>query len=898
MPFRIRLFLCGFSLWSCFLCCAATLTFVAQPASVSGDNTWFNAVNWFTTDNSGNLIAAGRVPQVDEAAIITGTVDLQAGGVRVAILVATNNAAITNGTVAVENLQLLSGSSFRGATVNVLTSLAVMGTNCTLNGTALNILSIASGVLRASSPGSGSSLVLTQGSVLSIGGALTLNNGAQIVGGGTPQSKVAVQASAALICANSGAVIGSPATHLAVDNSGVVRSDSGSFVFTNGIDWQSSAGLGEFRAASPSSLILFSDPFHAGANVTMLFTGMGKNTWLSGATVEGIIQVSVVDPATQLAGPGTLELTGAVGGNGTLHLLGTTNQGGVAIWDSGSISLPGIAVDDGASFLIGAPAAECQLAGCTITNLGTCIFHGGNLDFAQGAILNNLASAMVSIQSDGTFSSSPGSGAFNNFGTVQKISPATTAFGNSNSISGPDFNNSGLLDVRSGQINLLGGASSGEFRESTGASIWFWGGTHALNNGATFTGAASTRISQGMSAAKCLLNESIALAQLEVGANGTLDCSRAPAGASAQIATLLTHDNAIITNATIQAGSFQMLDQSLIASTALTVGSTAVIAGSNCVFAGSTFNNSGACSLVSGVLTLAKNSVINNAQNASFTLKTNVSINKASTVDASTINNAGGFLVADPGVCTVVPDFSNSGRLEIQSGTLSFQDAVTQSQGATVVDGGATLGGTNLNVLGGSVSGAGTIAANVINAGGAIQPGAPVGKLGIAPDFNYQQASAAVFAAELGGSAPGQFSQLAAGGAAILDGQLVVTLTNGFAPQPGQVFQILTAGSVSGKFAQVLVPSSNGTTWLTRYGTNDVSLVLVANPTLPIPTISGGAINLMISTTAGVNYQVQAADQLNPPNWQNLDRIQGDGRVKTISETRTGSTRFYRVLIQ
>src|SRR5579883_1754331 len=472
MLFYKRVLLAVGCLWSCLLCRGATLTFVEQPASAGGDNSWFNAVNWFIPDNSGNLLPAGRVPQVDEGAIITGSVDLQAGGVRVATLVATNNASITNGTVAVENLQLLSGSSFTAATINVLTSLSVAGTNCALNGATLNVLGIASGFLQAASAPNGSSLLLNQGSVLSLGGGLNLGSGSQIIAGGAPQNKIIVQTTGALICTNSASVIGSPSLHLLIDNSGLIRADSGSLVFTNGIDWQSSAGTGEFRAAGIGSILLFNDPFHVDTNVTSLFTGVGTNKWLNGATIDGIVQVSTLDPATQLAGPGTLEINGSVSGAGTLHILGTTNQGGIGVWDAGTLSLPAISIDAGGSFLIGLARSACELAGCAATNFGQSVFAGGNLAFSHGAVFNNQPAAIFLMQTNGTFSSGPQGGAFNNFGLVRKMGLGTTAFANSNSIAGPDFNNSGLMDVEGGQINLLGGASSGEFRAASGASIW------------------------------------------------------------------------------------------------------------------------------------------------------------------------------------------------------------------------------------------------------------------------------------------------------------------------------------------------------------------------------------------------------------------------------------------
>src|SRR5579859_5594090 len=91
---------------------AETLTFIAQPVSGGGiDYGWFTAANWFTTDSTGSLVPAGRVPLDNEQTIITGAVDLGAGGVRIQGLIATNNATVTNGTMAVESLELLSGST-------------------------------------------------------------------------------------------------------------------------------------------------------------------------------------------------------------------------------------------------------------------------------------------------------------------------------------------------------------------------------------------------------------------------------------------------------------------------------------------------------------------------------------------------------------------------------------------------------------------------------------------------------------------------------------------------------------------------------------------------------------------------------------------------------------------
>jgi hypothetical protein len=55
---------------------------------------------------------------------------------------------------------------------------------------------------------------------------------------------------------------------------------------------------------------------------------------------------------------------------------------------------------------------------------------------------------------------------------------------------------------------------------------------------------------------------------------------------------------------------------------------------------------------------------------------------------------------------------------------------------------------------------------------------------------------------ELGGHTPGgQYDQLAIAGTAFIDGALDVVLINGFVPQPGDRFDIMTFGARSGDFA-------------------------------------------------------------------------------------------------
>ena len=128
----------------------STLVFVPQLDTISGTTnySWFSAGNWFIPDGG----EAGAVPQSNDDAIITSLVDAGTTHIRVQNLLLTNNAAVSNGTFSVQNLQMLSGSSFKDAGVNILISLNVGGTNCTLYNTSLDVLSIASGTFAPVAP--------------------------------------------------------------------------------------------------------------------------------------------------------------------------------------------------------------------------------------------------------------------------------------------------------------------------------------------------------------------------------------------------------------------------------------------------------------------------------------------------------------------------------------------------------------------------------------------------------------------------------------------------------------------------------------------------------------------------------------------------------------------------
>ena len=112
-------------------------------------------------------------------------------------------------------------------------------------------------------------------------------------------------------------------------------------------------------------------------------------------------------------------------------------------------------------------------------------------------------------------------------------------------------------------------------------------------------------------------------------------------------------------------------------------------------------------------------------------------------------------------------------------------------------------------VTGGSLSGVGTVTANVSNSG-QINPGnGGAGTLAIVG--TYTQAAGGTLNIELGGLTAGsQHDQLTVSGAATLNGTLNVTLINGFSPAVNDNFIVLTFASRSGAFSTI---AGNGNTY-------------------------------------------------------------------------------------
>jgi fibronectin-binding autotransporter adhesin len=167
--------------------------------------------------------------------------------------------------------------------------------------------------------------------------------------------------------------------------------------------------------------------------------------------------------------------------------------------------------------------------------------------------------------------------------------------------------------------------------------------------------------------------------------------------------------------------------------------------------------------------------------------------------------------------------FANAGTVTVGSfGTLLVIGNYAQTAGLTSLSGGVMTADGLVDLEGGVLAGTGVINANIRNNAelDVGQPGSP-GILTIVGD--YTQTSGGVLVIEIGGANAGSdFDQLNITGQATLDGALTVHLINGFQPNGGDRFPIMTFGSGSGTFATV---NADGTVFTPSFDSGDVTLV-------------------------------------------------------------------------
>jgi hypothetical protein len=186
--------------------------------------------------------------------------------------------------------------------------------------------------------------------------------------------------------------------------------------------------------------------------------------------------------------------------------------------------------------------------------------------------------------------------------------------------------------------------------------------------------------------------------------------------------------------------------------------------------------------------------------------------------------NTGGISVSSlRGFIVEGGDLVNAGSVTVDPfGTLLVTGEYEQTAGMTALNSGSLTAGTLVNLEGGTLAGSGMVNADVRN-NAEVDVGRASSTGVLTVNGNYTQTAGGVLRVRIGGLTPGtDFDQLNVTGQATLDGTLTVNLINGFVPDSGQSFTVLTFGSGSGVFARI---TGDGPRFTPSYDPGVVTLV-------------------------------------------------------------------------
>jgi hypothetical protein len=202
--------------------------------------------------------------------------------------------------------------------------------------------------------------------------------------------------------------------------------------------------------------------------------------------------------------------------------------------------------------------------------------------------------------------------------------------------------------------------------------------------------------------------------------------------------------------------------------------------------------------------------------------------------------------------------------------------------------------------------GSGSVAGNIIVGSGAIlSPGSnSIGTLMFSNSLTLASGSTNVFAIS---HSPLANSSAIIYGALTNGGTLVVTNVGGTQLAAGDTFQLFNAGSYSGAFSSVMLPTLPfGLTWNINNLNTAGTISVVLNTTPVINTISVSGSGLGLSGTGGVGnayYVLLGSTNLATPsgNWTPLltNQFDNSGNFNFTTNANTGNPQnFYRLQLQ
>ena len=264
-------------------------------------------------------------------------------------------------------------------------------------------------------------------------------------------------------------------------------------------------------------------------------------------------------------------------------------------------------------------------------------------------------------------------------------------------------------------------------------------------------------------------------------------------------------------------------------------------------------------------------------------------------VNSFAIHNAGIFRKSGPGTLVLYEgfNFSNRGTVEALDGLLQFDGPFSQSDGTTFLGGGNLQANKGLILAGGSITGAGTVDGSITNTAAVVAPGISPGAITVTGD--YVQGVGGTCEIGIGGRNVDQFDRLIVNGTLALNGTFAAIITDGFAPAIGDRFQVIGCASRFGVFSVTNAPV--GVT--TVYSNNAVYLDVIGDVAVPAkltsPGISGGRFGFGFQTANGQSYTVLTNDRINTASWGAFTNLIGNGSPAVIVGPADVPRRFFRV---
>jgi len=220
----------------------------------------------------------------------------------------------------------------------------------------------------------------------------------------------------------------------------------------------------------------------------------------------------------------------------------------------------------------------------------------------------------------------------------------------------------------------------------------------------------------------------------------------------------------------------------------------------------------------------------------------------------------------------------SSGTTYIDPGSVvTISTSQTVDLGTIILRGGELIIDAFNVSAGETFSGTGTIQTNLTNSG-TVSPGESPGTITV--DGNYTQDAIGVLEMEIGGTTAGTgYDQLIVTGSAALDGTLQVSLIDGYSPDLGDSFTLMTYTSHTGAFATETLPAlGSGLKWEVNYGYTALTLKVVkSGGTIQGTATYTGSLGISGPISVSAHLSVDADREGTAPDIQSGDTYSIEG---------------------